>query len=262
MIYTQQQELNVISVTHNPKFIPLIFKNFKRQKYYKKKLIIVENGNAIGTCKKLNLIPDVLLSSENNQSIAKNTALDYLKKGFFVTFDDDDYYGFNYLNEIIENITKAEIIGKHKSFLNFNNNLYLLNGLNENSFTNMVHGPTISSWIEISEYFRVVNSGEDGMYLEDMSKKGCKIYATSKNNFSYSRNGNHHTYKIKINQFFHKLKDWYPDFNIKYCPYNEDIINGKQVSFKEYFLDRNNLTIKDFDDISDFDIKSFILNNI
>ena len=79
-----------------PDMLENVKNNFVRQKFLDKKLIIVENGPAIGACKKYNFQPDILLTSDAHQSHAKNTAINELNKrggGFWTTLDDDDWYG-------------------------------------------------------------------------------------------------------------------------------------------------------------------------
>jgi hypothetical protein len=196
-----------------------VWKNFTHQTYYNKKLIVVENGDGLGECVRLGLMPDVLAScSECKPSVAKNVGIDEIKKkggGFWTTFDDDDYYGPNYLSELSENINKANVIGKYWNFIYLSSGLYLFSWEKANKECKYVQGPTISSRTEECVYFNPESKiGEDFKFCEDMENKGAKLYNTSIYNFCYNRKGNNHTWRAMdvqirknfgISQYFGKV---------------------------------------------------------
>jgi len=119
-----------------PKFLKNVIENFNQQTYKNKKLIIVENGDGIGTCKDSGFKPDVLLKSDPHQSYARNEAVNWIKSnggGMCANFDDDDYYGPEYISEIMNNRNKADIIGKYNFYLrNTANRLVLFEGVASN----------------------------------------------------------------------------------------------------------------------------------
>lgn len=178
--------------------------NFIRQNFLNKKLIIVENGKAIGCCKSYNFEPDVLLTSGPHQSLAKNEAINYIRKnssnGYFICHDSDDYYGGNYISEMVEASDKAELVGKSDIFIKMaSGNLRLFQGLGSNEYVFFIHGPTICSWAELNCEFPMVEKiGEDCRMVERMISNGAKVWATSKYNFMYVRNPdpNHNTWAI------------------------------------------------------------------
>jgi cellulose synthase/poly-beta-1,6-N-acetylglucosamine synthase-like glycosyltransferase len=181
----------VVVPLSRPQNIQNVLNNFNNQIYSDKKLVIVENGNAIGTCNKLNIKPDILLKSDKHQSIAKNTALNYLKQiafnDYWVNMDDDDWYGPDYLNEIYENISHGDVIGKHYHYVEFDSGFYLFNENNHNKLTTKLHGATLCSNIFKAVEFPIVIQGEDHIWCEIMKNKGYLLYATSSKNYIYNR---------------------------------------------------------------------------
>lgn len=182
----------VIVPFSKPEFLENVKKNFIQQKHYNKKLIIVENGNGLGTCKRHGFNPDVLLTSDSHQSWARNEAIQWVKNhggGICANFDDDDYYGPSYLAELNENKDKANIIGKYDFYIKaLNGHLRLFEGVCSNGPTELMHGATIASRAEETlEYRDTGKWGEDWDLLERMQEQGATMWATSKNNFMVKR---------------------------------------------------------------------------
>ena len=152
-----------INVLRNPKDIwvvvpfyrecnlKTVIENFKRQTFINKRLIIVENGIAIGSCERAGFKPDLLLTSETHQAIAKNTALDEIKRrggGYWTTFDDDDWYGKHHVQEIVDNAHRAIACGRGEHFVRLSNGLHLFREQCGNRYSDYIAGPTISCWEE------------------------------------------------------------------------------------------------------------------
>jgi glycosyltransferase involved in cell wall biosynthesis len=215
-----------------PRFLPDIFKNFTSQTYHNKKLVVVENGGSVGMCEKLGLRPDVLLTSKQHQSWAKNEALLYLKKNhpddWWTTWDDDDYYGPKYLEELSMSLTKGDVVGKSNSFVKLTDDrLYWMTKPPENSEITLdsrfvIHGPTITARVQDSLLFEHLPFGEDLKFVEQMRELGGRVYATSKYNWCYMRYSNNHTWQISDEEF----KFTNSEFFIDCGPLNLDIVNG------------------------------------
>lgn len=217
-----------------PQYAQAIFDRFKRQTYKNKKLIIVENGDGIGSCKKLGLEPDILLSSGKHQSWAKNEAILYLQKmghskDWWTTWDDDDYYGDFYLEELSRNLNKGEVIGKSKSFIKLTDDrLYLMDKPPENEYIRsneyVIHGPTITARVGECLFFEHLEFAEDLKFVDEMRELGANVWATSKYNWCYYRNGHgNHTWRISDDEFKFANSGAFID----YGPLNHDIVDGK-----------------------------------
>jgi hypothetical protein len=199
------QEIWAVVPFSRPNWLENVKDNFFRQRFHNKKLAIVENGPAVGCCKAAGFSPDILLTSEPHQAIAKATALDELKKigaEFWATWDDDDYYGENYLTELAEASDKAELIGKLSIFVKTLDDKLRLFGSQEKQYVDFVHGPTISTWVaDVAEFRNVGKWAEDIAFCDQMKNKGARFWATSRWNFINQRHRNHiHTWVITDHQ--------------------------------------------------------------
>lgn len=225
----------VIVPFSRPQYLQNVLDNFKRQKFANKKLIIVENGDAIGTCKAHGFEPDVLLISGSHQALAKNEAIYYIRKrggGFWATNDDDDYYSPNYLSEMVECSDRAEVIGKGDLFVRMaGGNLRSFEGIGCDEYTNFIHGPTICSWAELCEFPNVGDIGEDCALVRNMIRSGAQVWATNKHNFIFHRypDKEHHTWKISDDTLTNSLVSG-TDFNCVVKDYGKEIpydfVNG------------------------------------
>lgn len=194
-----------------PKHLQNTIDNFVRQKFSNKKLILVENGPAIGACKKIGFEPDLLLTSEPHQAHAKNAGLAAIRErggGFWATFDDDDYYGPGYLEEMVEASAYAEVVGKADFFVRMaRGTLRSFQSIGCEQYVNFIHGPTICSWAEACCDFPIKRIGEDIGLVENMMGVGAKVWATSRHHFIFNRYSDecHHTWKISDDQLTHSL---------------------------------------------------------
>jgi glycosyltransferase involved in cell wall biosynthesis len=226
----------VIVPFSRPQYLKNVLDNFTRQDFQNKKLVIVENGDAIGTCIKHGVEPDILLSSLPHQAEAKNEALAAIRRrgyGFWATFDDDDYYGPGYLSEMVGYSDRAEVVGKGDFFVRLaGGDLLLFEGIGSLQYTNFVHGPTICSWAELCMDFpNTGRIGEDCALVKDMLVGGASVWAASKHNFIFKRypGEDHHTWKMSDEKLIHSLS-----FGIGFDPvvknYGQDVpydfING------------------------------------
>jgi glycosyltransferase involved in cell wall biosynthesis len=171
-----------------------VLDNFARQEYANKKLCIVENGEAIGGCYRLGLHADMVVTSREHVSHARNEGMyavrDRHDDGWVCMWDDDDWYASAYLTEIAVLIEedKAEVYGKHRHFVAFpNNGLYLFNERNQNKYVEFVHGPTLTFRPEEAVLFHVQREAEEIRWCADMRKLGARVWASSVHNMLYLR---------------------------------------------------------------------------
>jgi hypothetical protein len=236
--------INIIVPFSKPVFKNNIIENFKRQTYFDKRLIIIENGKGIGSFKNSEYI---ILSSGSHQSLAKNEGIDWVKKnggGWWTTWDCDDYYGPNYLQELSENLDKAEIIGKSDRFLKTENDeLVLTSGIMNN-----IQGPTITALAEECCYFQVIfnpdgtpQSGEDSKFIKDMKDRGARIYSTSKFNFMQCRYKDvEHVWPIYSNEIIQTIIGC-GGKAIKFNNLDLDIVNGINKDWKYSNIEKREL---------------------
>lgn len=185
--------LNVIIPYSRPEMIPNIIENFNKQKFFDKKLIIIENGPAINTFPKN--IGAIILTSENHQSKARNVGINYLdNKEPWVTMDDDDWYGEEYLKEFEEGFNDGyEVLGKSRRYVWLSDGIYC-----HKEGAKYFTGGAIGSIHNIN--FPIINIGEDVVFHIEAEKNHFKTKLLSDKNYIYRRNHTHkHTWTATDN---------------------------------------------------------------
>ena len=112
--------ITVILPTHRPHAIARTWRCFLRQRYEPRRLVVIENGPAVGACARLGVAPAATLHAPHNKPAAVNAGLAWLREhggGAWVQWDDDDYYGPGYLTEMAEALRGADLVGKSSLFV-------------------------------------------------------------------------------------------------------------------------------------------------
>lgn len=186
--------INVIVPFSRPRMVENVLNNYRKQSYKKTRLIIVENNQGLGSFPRLEGV--IILKSRAHVSHAKNTALDYIRKtggGYCAIFDDDDFYGRDYLSEAIPHLGKAKIIGKHQHFIYQRDGLWLIQPEYSERPWHWCQGATQIFHSNEVGNFRV-QKGEDVQFCLDERS----VYLTSIYNFCYMRAHTDHLYQGKI----------------------------------------------------------------
>lgn len=207
---------------NKPRYLNNLLENYKRQSLSNKCLCIVENGSAIDACKKAGIHPDIILQSEEHQSIAKNKAIEKLQSidptGVFVTWDCDDYYGSEYLSELNENINRAKAVGKLRGFVNLTDGLYRFNYDHKPGFCKYLHGATLNFKLSNAILFPKT-LGEEGAFCEEIKS----VWAMSPYHYIYNRIGTDNTFVANDQMFRAVTGDAHYIGQVDY-----DIVNKKE----------------------------------
>ena len=213
-IITSDKGVSIITCTNQENSLNNILKNFQRQNYPKKELIIIINNNEKISLKdwkeKIQDIENIrIYKIPEKISLGKclNFGVKKSKYGIIAKFDDDDYYGPKYLSEIIKyfHTTKAKLIGKGSTFVYIASNkmLTIRNPHEENKYTDFVNGSTLVFKKEIFNkvHFKDITVGEDIEFCNDCIKNNISIYSCSKFHHVYIRypSKNKHTWIIDDN---------------------------------------------------------------
>lgn len=196
----------VIVPFSRPENIDLVLSNFNRQKFPFKKLVLVENGAAVGTTShhQLSMSGALVLTSERHQSIAKNTALQEIKKlggGFTVVMDDDDWYGPHFLTEACGYARTYDVIGKNRHFVSMDGNLWLCHREASNRKTDWLTGGTIACWAESCPDYPMLRHGEDARFCLTAARLGMSVYGTDVYHYLYRRSSiTTHAWRISKQQ--------------------------------------------------------------
>lgn len=205
-------------------FLNNVLENFDRQTYEDRRLLVVANGSAYKIS--FGHKRTKLLRSRTNLSDPMNKGLEYLRKragkdDWFCKFDDDDYYGPDYLSSIASVAESgANAVARYKVWMRTPDNILWTvdNG------DMMPHGPTLASRVDIAEDFPEVQGwGEDGLWVQKMQKKGIVFTRGPLEGFCWLRyqKGHGHSFPLQPRHFLML------DVNVdEYGLYNEDVVNG------------------------------------
>ncbi|WP_078551844.1 glycosyltransferase [Bacillus alkalicellulosilyticus] len=208
--------ISVITSTIRDSSIDTVFKNFHRQNWKEKELIIILNKDAMNSemwfsrARQYENVFVYRIDQRATLGQCLNYGIERAKHPYIAKFDDDDYYGSNYLNQAHEAIQLDEeigIVGKNAYYIYLTKEKSLLYlPYDENRYVESVAGATLffkkKLWEEIP--FRMRNKGEDYFFIIDTVNKGYKVYATDRKNFIVIRNENkNHTWQDAI-EFYKK----------------------------------------------------------
>ncbi|MGF9945736.1 glycosyltransferase family A protein [Priestia megaterium] len=212
----EKERVSIVTCTNKPQFIKNIFHNYRSQIYEKKELIIVLNRDDIDInrwrikAEKEKNIFVYQLPEEVSLGQCYNFAVEKSNYDFIATFDDDDYYAPNYLNDLMQAFlyTDADIVGKLTYFLYLEekNILAIRNRSQEYKYldaSSFLDGgkKIVKRKVFDSVQYRDVTLLEDVYFCQDSIEKGFKIFSADKYNLAYLRrdNKNNHTWKEEDN---------------------------------------------------------------
>lgn len=221
MIYNK---ISVVTVTKRLNCINNIISNFLRQNIKYKELIIIINNDNISISdyasfiKKIKNIYIYKLSENITLGSCLNFASQKCNYNIIAKFDDDDYYGPFYLDEVKNTFLRedCQVVGKTKTFLYFEkyNKLMLKKLGAEESYVDTVLGSTLCFKKEILNNikFKDINLREDRQFNNDCIRNGYKIYSTSIHNHIVFKHAdiNEHTFKYDL-EFLIKLSSTIKD---------------------------------------------------
>lgn len=219
--------------------MPAVLKNFNKQTHVNKRLCIVENGEALGACKKYGVVPDLLLTSEKSPSVARNAAFTVLRDfdAYFVMMDDDDIYGPEYLSEHAQHAKRGRIVGKRTHWVLFEGScLALFRPDLCNKPQEWLIGGSIGGYArEAPEWVGEID--EDFQFCRDFSRKGGEVFGSSTQNLVYVRrtDPNSHTFSVTHETFADRVGPWffvYPETDTARAFEKNLYLHGAQVHSK------------------------------
>lgn len=206
--------VSIITCTKRARCMNTLFRNYSRQKYRNKELIIILNHNDLSLndyVQASKSYPHVRIYRKPEQmplGQCLNFGVQMAKYAFIAKFDDDDYYAPHYLIEAMRNLlnTKSDIAGKRAHYMYLRSRKLLLL-----RYSNMAHrtvplvqGATLLVRRHVLHRvkFPSLNRGECVKFCADSLAKGYKIYSGSQYNFAAIRGNSivDHTWKISDKQ--------------------------------------------------------------
>ena len=208
--------VSIITCTIREESMDNVFNNYQQQSYKDKELIIILNKDSmdidrwIEKAKKYRNVQVYQLHEKATLGDCLNFGIMKAKDDIIAKFDDDDYYGPDYIKSSIVAFKNKHIsiIGKSSVFIYFKNIKALIHvSGNENSITDSVAGATLMFKKDVFQQvqFEKVNRAEDYHFLEQCKEKGFTIYSTDRFHFAVIRQeAEKHTWKISEKE----LMEW------------------------------------------------------
>lgn len=207
---TSQPGVSIIVPTNKLTYIDNIFMNYARSVYPNTELIIILNNNSLNIndyrLRAIGLKDIRIFQLEKSCTLGEclNFGIEQSKYDYISKMDDDDYYGPNYLIDLMNvfKYTDAQVTGKASAFVYFEDNytLAIRQPKNEYKYTPFVVGGTILLKKEVFEKvkFRNMSIAEDLYFSLDCNSAGIKIYSSDKYNHIYMRHKNirEHTWQV------------------------------------------------------------------
>lgn len=212
---TESHGISVITCTNRQNYIDNVFKNFTRQNFKDKELIIILNSNDMNQkeweekAKKHENIRIFQLDEELSLGKCLNFGVEKARFNCIAKFDDDDYYGPKYLTDSLNVLLDAgaDIVGKAAYHVYFKKSKTLAIRMpnEENSWVDFVNGPTLLFKKDIFKKvsFKDITKGEDVAFCKDCISNGFKIYSGNRFHHVYIRHTNEdsHTYVLDDEEF-------------------------------------------------------------
>ncbi|MCL6570410.1 MAG: glycosyltransferase [Bacillus sp. (in: Bacteria)] len=208
--------VSIITCTIRDESIDNVFNNFQLQTWQDKELIIILNKDSmdidrwIKKAKKYNNVQVYQLHQKATLGDCLNFGVMKSNDDFIAKFDDDDYYGPDYIKSAMDAFkdNNISIIGKSSYYIYFKNKKALIHvSGTENSITDTVAGATLMFRRDVFHYvrFEKVNRAEDYFFIDECKKKGLNVYSTDHHHFAVIRQDSEkHTWKISDEE----LMEW------------------------------------------------------
>ena len=210
-----EPQVDWICVSQRPEMIHNLVANYRRQRYTNARFILVLNSDDYDQENVENLLSDVpnarVISVPKEKTLGDclNIAIAESDSEFFAKIDDDDFYGADYLSDLIlaTKYADASIFGKRSIYalIERDKSLYIRNEGYEFSYTDFVAGGTLL--VRRSDVdglrFELVPSGTDSLFLRNAVSMGLRIFSTDRFNYVMNRrfDSDSHTWKINESDF-------------------------------------------------------------
>ena len=217
----RQPSVSVVIATCRPNNVKFAIENYRNQVYGEKELLLVLN-NAIFDVGSIEVQTKDLHNARILEIDGSVTLGDSLNRGveeasgdYIAKMDDDDYYGENYLSDMMlaADFSGADILGKGTYFVHMKaGNITALRSVaSQHEFTDFVAGATLTGRREVLREIRFPDCtrGEDSSLLAKASKAGCRIYSADAFNMLVVRGTDHqrHTWDIGDSDFLKNCRN-------------------------------------------------------
>ncbi len=206
----QSSDVSVIISTNRPDHAQAIVDNVARQSMRPQQVVVVSHGfefprEAFAVLSSMGIELE-LAQAPNDWSLGRNLnhAVELASGDIVVRMDDDDWYGANYVGDMMNALmfSGAELAGKASTFIYFEalNHTVLTMPLKEHKYGDFVRGATfVARKSMFQEYpFAELGRGEDSSVLTRLKSDGAQIYSADRFNFVVNRkqDKSRHTWSV------------------------------------------------------------------
>ena len=212
---TSTPRVTVITCTNRPQNLETLIANYERQAHPEKEFVLVLNSDEFS----LPSVRERLATVANARVIqlpesctlghCLNAALDEMNLEYWSKFDDDNYYGANFLSDLLLpfEYTEASAIGKY-TYYSYHGGpgcLALRYPGHEHQYVTFLSGSALIVDRRVSDEIRFPdkNRGEDTQFLNDAVERGYKLYSADRFNYVVRRSARveDHTWQISDAEF-------------------------------------------------------------
>lgn len=191
--------VSIFITTNRPGSVETMVQNCVRQSYENYEVVVLTHGFMLDEHDLDPLrskgVSVRVLTAPKSESLGSNLnrLVDSCSGEYGVRMDDDDWYGQNYVRDMVNAIeySEADLVGKAATYIYFEerNATVLTMPANEHKYTNFVRGATFAGPIETFKRFRFPDQGssEDTGMLEQIIAAGGRIYSCDRFNFVVNR---------------------------------------------------------------------------
>lgn len=214
----RERSVSILAPTYRPHAFDSILENAARQAGLDKELIILTHGfeaNAADVKAKatdLGLENVRIINAAKSQTLGEclNLLVDAAEGDILTKMDDDDYYGENYLPDLVQalNFSGADLVGKAATYFYFESKdaTILSYGAHEHRFTDFVRGATLTASADVfrQHRFEALGRSEDTTFLKSVKTAGGRIYAADRFNYFVRRSADvsSHTWQVADDELF------------------------------------------------------------
>ncbi|MBD1371152.1 glycosyltransferase family 2 protein [Hazenella sp. IB182357] len=206
---------SVICVTNKDHTLQNIMDNFVRQDYWNKELIVVLNDDHMDenhwrhTSSRFGDVSIFKLPQHTTLGTCLNFAIDRRKFHYIARMDDDDFYGYNYLQNTMKTFQEhhADVVARQDFFMYVadKQTLHI-----RHTSDHMIGGSiAFHERILSAVRFHDVSQAEDNRFYEDAHRCGFNVQMPSHyNDFVYIRNSpnNKHTWQPDEESLYYSTK--------------------------------------------------------